>query len=40
VSVGAAKVKGGLSSSFGHDHKRIRWFEATHVEVVLHGLHV
>jgi hypothetical protein len=33
-SVRAAKVKGGLASSFGHDHKGIRWFEAAHVEAV------
>jgi hypothetical protein len=29
-----AKVKGGLASSFGHDHKGIRRFEAAHMEAV------
>jgi hypothetical protein len=33
ASAGVAKVKWGLASSFGHDHKGIRWFEAAHVEV-------
>jgi hypothetical protein len=28
-------VKGGLSSPFGHDHKRIRWFEVAHVAVAV-----
>jgi hypothetical protein len=40
ASVGAAKAKGGLAASIGHDHKGIRWFEVAHVEAVLHGLHV
>jgi hypothetical protein len=40
ASARAAKVKGGLASSFGHDHKGIRRFKAAHVETVLHGLRV
>jgi hypothetical protein len=40
VSAIAVKAKGGLASSFGHDHKGIRRFEAVHVEAVLHGLRV
>jgi hypothetical protein len=34
ASARATKVKGGLASSFGHDHKGIRWFKAAHVEAV------
>jgi hypothetical protein len=38
ASARVAKAKGGLASSFGHDHKGIRRFEVAHVEAVLHGL--
>jgi hypothetical protein len=38
--VRAVKAKWGLASSFRHDHKGIRRFEAAHLEAVLHGLHV
>jgi hypothetical protein len=40
TSARAAKAKGGLASSFHHDHKGIRQFEAAHVEAVLHRLRV
>jgi hypothetical protein len=38
ASARVAKAKGGLASSFGHDHKGIRRFEVAHVKAVLHGL--